>query len=105
MMSPVLTTRSIRRWPLRPTARSSWPGKTIVARGLAKKGDFFIAWQDQRNGNDDIFAVRSYTSPVSCPTQREGLGFAPHPQEPHAEGTTPDQVYLCWGDDTRIDDD
>jgi len=27
-----------------------------------KEGHFYIAWQDQRNGNDDIFAVRSVGS-------------------------------------------
>ncbi|HFD40241.1 MAG TPA: hypothetical protein ENJ31_10415 [Anaerolineae bacterium] len=39
---------------------------------------FYIAWQDQRYGNDDIFAVRSYI-------------------DSHGN--------LIWGDDTRISDD
>ncbi|MBU0492901.1 MAG: hypothetical protein KKB13_13725 [Chloroflexi bacterium] len=42
-----------------------------------KAGSFYIAWQDQRNGNDDIFAVRS-----------EGSGLA-----------------LQWDDDTLISDE
>ncbi len=73
---------------------------------VSNQGDFYIAWEDQRNGNDDIFAVRSYyTSTVSgeCPPNGKGLGFAP--QALDGKGTTPDAVLLCWGDDTRIDDD
>jgi CARDB len=72
---------------------------------VSKQGDFYLAWQDQRNGNDDIFAVRSYTSMTDCPTNREGLGFAPHTQVQELQGVAPEQTYLCWGDDTRIDDD
>ncbi len=65
--------------------------------------NFFIAWQDQRNYNDDIFAVRSFTSTQPCPLERQGLGFFPHLAP--AQEMAPEQVYLCWGDDTRIHDD
>lgn len=64
---------------------------------------FYIVWQDRRNNNDDIFAVRSYTSTVPCPSNREELGFRPH--LPAGRPASPDQLYLCWGDDTRILDD
>ena len=64
---------------------------------------FYIVWQDRRNNNDDIFAVRSYTLTVPCPLNRKGLGFRPH--LPAGQPASPDQVYLCWGDDTRIHDD
>ena len=66
-------------------------------------GTFFVAWQDQRNGNDDVFAVRSYTSTVDCPTSAAGRALLPYSSP--KQGPTPDQIYLCWGDDTRIHDD
>ncbi len=64
---------------------------------------FYIVWQDRRNNNDDIFAVRSYTSTTECPSDRKGLGFVPH--LPVDQTASPEQIYLCWGDDTRIHDD
>lgn len=61
---------------------------------------FYMAWQDRRNGNDDIFAVRSYYSESPCDTTRRTWAAASD------TGLSPEQEdYLCWADDTRIDDD
>jgi hypothetical protein len=68
-----------------------------------KGNNFYIAWQDQRNGNDDVFAVRSYYSGVACVTERESLGFGP--SQVAESMAAPDATYLCWAGDTRINDD
>jgi hypothetical protein len=66
-------------------------------------GHFFVAWQDQRNGNDDIFAARSYTTTAACPMSKAERALLSDSRV--KEVASPDQVHLCWGDDTRIHDD
>ena len=67
------------------------------------ESSFYVAWQDRRNYNDDIFAVRSYYSVDPCPPITPDLGFLPEgaeaPSGLRADGN------LCWGHDARISDD
>ena len=68
------------------------------------ENNFYIVWQDQRNGNDDIFAVRSYyTTTTPCPVFVAGSGYVP-PRSVKLN-LAPDQLNVCWGADARIHDD
>jgi hypothetical protein len=64
-------------------------------------GNFYVVWQDHRNGNDDIFTVRSYESALPCPTARAGLEYLPEAAGDAARATI-EQAYLCWGGDKMV---
>ena len=65
--------------------------------------NFYVAWQDRRNNNFDIFAVRSYYSSDPCPDVSPDLGFLPEGAVIFGESRAVDN--LCWGHDARISDD
>jgi hypothetical protein len=68
-----------------------------------KANNFYVAWQDMRNGNNDIFVVRSYyTTTTPCPSS---VGGRARLADAHLETTlAPDQVHLCWGADRQMTD-
>jgi hypothetical protein len=72
-----------------------------------EESNFYVAWQDRRNYNYDIFAVRSYYSVDPCPALTADLGFYPESalSEDEIQATDADGLYLCWGYDSRISDD
>jgi hypothetical protein len=66
-------------------------------------GNFYVAWQDARNLNDDIFAARSYRSATACPTTV--MGRAALSSSAGNVLAAPDaSYYLCWGNDTVVND-
>ncbi len=71
------------------------------------ESNFYVAWQDRRNYNYDIFAVRSYYSVDPCPPIAPDLGFYPESALSGSEiqAIDADGLYLCWGYDARISDD
>ena len=65
------------------------------------EGNFYVVWQDHRNGNDDIFTVRSYESVTPCSTVRDELDYLPALAGTEAQAGI-EQPYLCWGGDKMV---